>query len=86
MIANTVELKVAVRQLRIMEDALKALRDQLADTNSELLNVTEKAYVRRIEALQADISQHLYDHPAEVSLLMRLTDNLEPVVSTEALR
>ena len=86
MIANATELKVAVRQLRIMEDALKALRDQLATTNPELLNVTEKAYVRRIETLQSDISQHLYDHPNEVSLLMRLTDDLEPVVTTEALR
>jgi hypothetical protein len=86
MIANTTELKVAVRQLRIMEDALKALRDQLATTNPELLSVTEKAYVRRIEDLQADISQHLCDHPTEVSLIMRLTDDLEPAVTNEALR
>lgn len=86
MIANTTELKVAVRQLRIMEDALKALRNQLSATNPELLNVTEKAYVRRIETLQTDISQHLCDHPTEVSLLVRLTEDLEPVVTNEALR
>jgi len=79
MIANTTELTVAVRQLKIMEDALKALRDQLKTTNPDLLTVTEKAYVRRIEELQTDISQHLYAHPTEVSLLVRLTDQIEPV-------
>ena len=86
MIANRVELKVSVRQLRIMENALKALRGQLATTNPELLNVTEKAYVRRIETLQTDISHYLCDHPTEVSLLVHLTDDFEPAVTTEALR
>jgi len=86
MIANTTELKVAVRQLKIMEDALKALRDQLETTNPDLLTVTEKAYVRRIEDLQTEISQHLYTHPAEVSLLVRLTDELEAMVTNEGLR
>jgi hypothetical protein len=86
MIANTTELKVAVRQLKIMEDALQALRNRLETTNPELLSVTEKAYVRRIEDLQADISLHLCDHPTEVSLLVRLTDDLEPTITNEALR
>lgn len=78
MIANTTELRVAVRELRIMEEALRALRDQLATTNPDLLSVTEKAYVRRIERLQTEISQHLCDHPTEVSLLINLPDDLAP--------
>ena len=73
MIANATELTVAVRQLRIMEDALKALRDQLETRNPDLLIVTEQAYVRRIASLQTDISRYLCDHPTQVSLLVRLT-------------
>jgi hypothetical protein len=71
MIANSTELGVAVRQLRIMEDALKALRDQLDTTNPDLLDVTEKAYLHRIESLQGEISHYLCDHPTEVSLIVR---------------
>lgn len=86
MIANATELKVAVSQLRIMEDALKALREQLETSNPDLLGSTEKAYLRRIKDLQTDISQHLCDHPTEVSLLMRLTGDSESAVTKEAIR
>lgn len=37
MIANPVELKVAVRNLRIMEEVLRALREQLEESNPKLL-------------------------------------------------
>ncbi len=81
MIANATELMVAARQLKIMEDALNALRDQLDTANPALLDITEKAYVRRIEDLQADISHYLCDHPTGVSLLVRSVDNPEPVTA-----
>ena len=70
MIANTTELRVAVRNLKIMEDALRALREQLETTNPELLEVTSKAYVHRIASLQREISAYLCDHPTDVSLLL----------------
>jgi hypothetical protein len=70
MIANSTELGVAVRQLRIMSTALKALRTQLDTANPNLLAVTEKSYLQRIESLQHDISHYLCDHPTDVSLLL----------------
>lgn len=78
MIENSTELVVAVRQLRIMEDARKALREQLETKNPDLLAVTEQTYVRRIESLQTDISKYLCDHPTEVSILVNSTDALKP--------
>lgn len=70
MIANSLELKVAVRNLKIMEEALLALRKQLEVANPDLLEVTSKAYVRRITSLQADIAYYLSEHPTEVSLIL----------------
>jgi hypothetical protein len=57
MIANSLERKVAVRNLKIMEEALRALRKQLETSNPWLLKVTSKSYVRRIAALQAEIAK-----------------------------
>lgn len=70
MIANSAELKVAARNLRILEDALLALRNQLEATNAQLFEVTSKAYVRRINSLQTDIAKYLSEHPQEVSLIL----------------
>ncbi len=46
------------------------LRDQLETSNPALLEVTSKAYVRKIEALQKDIAHYLCEHPADVSLIL----------------
>jgi hypothetical protein len=70
MIDNATELKVAVRNLRILEEALRALRDQLEKSNPWLLAITSKAYLRRIASLQADIAKYLGEHPQEVSLVL----------------
>jgi hypothetical protein len=56
MITNALELKVAVRNLNIFEESLRALRDELTVKNPPLLEVTSKAYVRRIAALRAEIA------------------------------
>ena len=59
MIEDATELRVARRQLKIIEDTLTALRDQLATANPGLLAITEKAYIRRMEDLQTEISCYL---------------------------
>jgi hypothetical protein len=83
MIENSIELIVAVRQLRIMEEALRALRTQLEAKNPDLLTVSEKAYIIRIESLQSDISRYLCDHPTDVSLVVRPPDFLNVFPDTE---
>jgi hypothetical protein len=70
MIANSEELKIAVRNLKIMEEALRALRDQLEASNPRLLDMTSKAYMQRIASLQKDITAYLAEHPTEVSLIL----------------
>lgn len=70
MIANSTELKVAVRNLRIMEEALAALQTQLEESNPKLYEVSSQAYLRRITALQEEIAAYLAQHPAEVSLIL----------------
>ncbi len=77
MIANAVELKVAARQLQIMEEALDALREQLAQKNPALLEISIGAYERRIAALQTDIAHYLCEHSADVSVLLRAADSLD---------
>jgi hypothetical protein len=77
MIANSTELRVAVRQLRIMEMALAALREQLQSANPRLLDVTSPAYVRRIGALQDEIAQYFAGHPDAVSLVLPRLDQME---------
>jgi hypothetical protein len=70
MITAAVELKVAVRQLRIMEAALDSLRKQLEASNPWLFAITAKAYLRRIASPQTDIAKYLGEHPRDVSLVL----------------
>jgi hypothetical protein len=69
-IADTVELRVAIRNLRILEKTLQGLRDQLEVDNPWLLQITSKAYARRIDSIQKDIVAYLADHPSEVSRIL----------------
>jgi hypothetical protein len=68
-IVNETELRMAYRDLRILERSVQALRNQLKEQNPDLLAVTENTYVLRIESLQREIADYLYAHPAEVSRL-----------------
>ena len=70
MIESQTELRVAFRNLQILEQSLRALREQLRQENPDLLSVTETPYLRRIEALQQEIAAYLYRHPADVSSLL----------------
>ena len=70
MIANQAELRVAFRNLHILEQSLQALRDQLDSANPNLLNVSAPSYERRIADLQKEIATYLYAHPADVSTLL----------------
>lgn len=65
MIASTAEFEVAVRNLHILEEALRALREQLEASNPKMSEVAAKAYVRRIADLQTDIAGFLAQHPAD---------------------
>jgi hypothetical protein len=69
MIANQTELRVAFRNLHILEQSLQALREQLATENPDLLHVSAPSYERRIADLQKEIAAYLYAHPADVSAL-----------------
>lgn len=74
MIENSVELRVAARQLRILEQARHALNDQLTLQNPWLLGISEPAYLQHIRLLQSDIAAYLCEHPADVSLLLSSPD------------
>ncbi len=63
MIANADELAVAIRNIQILEEAVKALRDQLSASNPQLLQATEGAYLRRIETLKSDVEQYAARQP-----------------------
>ena len=69
MFANLKELQVALRSLPILEEALAALRHELAAANPDLLAVTAPTYVQRIHALQAEVVEYLSAHPTDVSRL-----------------
>ncbi len=88
MIANGTELKVAVRNLRIMEEGLRSLRTRLEVENPWLLAVTAKAYTRRIAALQEEITGYLAQHPEQLSLILppveEVTGLLPPIPSPTA--
>ncbi len=60
---------MALRSLRILEEALSALRGQLESANPELLAVTAPAYTGRIAALQTEIAAYLFSHPSNMSRL-----------------
>ena len=69
MIANLKEMQIAFRSLRILEEALTALREQLTDDNPDLLAAAAPAYLQRIALLQSEIAEYLYAHPSDVSQL-----------------
>lgn len=77
MIESSIELEVAIRNLRILEKTLKGLREELRERNPWLLGITEKAYVRRIDSIQKDVVQYLAEHPSELSQVLA---PLEPSV------
>jgi len=68
--ANAEELKIAVRHLKIMEEALRALREQLETSHPCLLDIASKTYRQRITALQRDITQYLALYPSDISLIL----------------
>ena len=70
MIDNFLELKVAIRNLRIFEGSLRSLREQLEVESPWLLEASAKAYLARIATLQGDITQYLQANPAELSLVL----------------
>jgi len=67
MTANPQELMAALRSLRILEESLAALRQQLAAANPDLLAATAPTYTQRVTALQAGIANYLYAYPSDVS-------------------
>lgn len=69
MISNPAELQIALRNLRIFEEALTALRTQLTEDNPDLLAAAAPAYTQRIALLQSEIAEYLYAHPSDVSTL-----------------
>ena len=69
MINNLSELQAALRSLRILEEALTALRQQLTEDNPDLLEAAAPAYVQRVARLQSEIAEYFYTHPSDVSTL-----------------
>ena len=63
------EMQIALRNLRILEEALAALREQLTKDNPALLAAAAPAYLQRIAFHQSEIAEYLYTHPADVSQL-----------------
>lgn len=70
MIANSKELKIALRSLRISEESLTALESQLIAANPDLLTAAAPTYTQHITALQGEIANYFYAHPAAVSQLV----------------
>jgi hypothetical protein len=70
MITNATELTIAVRNLKIMEEALRALREQLEASNPCLLDIASTTYKQRIASLQKDITQYLAQYPSDISLIL----------------
>lgn len=69
MIANSKELQIALRNLRIFEDTSTALREELTEANPDLLAAAMPAYLNRIALLQSEVAEYLYAHPSDVSKL-----------------
>jgi hypothetical protein len=69
-IVNPTQLRVGIRNLRILEKTLQGLRSELKERNPWLLQIISKAYVRRIDSIQKDIVAYLANHPSEVSQVL----------------
>ncbi len=69
MLTHSTGIQIAFRNLRILEEALTALREQLAEDNPDLLAAAMPACVNRIACLQSEIVEYLYAHPSDVSTL-----------------
>lgn len=69
MIANSIELQIALRNLRIFEETSVALQKELAEANPDLLAAAMPAYLNRIALLQSEIAEYLYSHPSDISKL-----------------
>lgn len=76
MIANATELTIAVRNLKIMEETLRALREQLEASNPSLLEIASTTYKQRIASLQKDITQYLAQYPSDISLILPPLDTV----------
>ena len=83
MIENRVELEVACRNMKAVEQALEILRDEMEAANPTLFAVTSKAYIRKGQQLRCEIAEYLCDHPDEVSLLFRPNFAQVPLVATK---
>lgn len=67
MIANSKELQIALRNLRIFGETADALQEELVDANPDLLAAALPAYINRIARLQVEIADYLYAHPSDIS-------------------
>ena len=73
MIIDLTDVQVALRNLRIFEEALTALRTQLTEDNPDLLAAAMPSYLNRIMLLQSEVAEYLYAHPSDVSTLAAAT-------------
>lgn len=75
MINNYTELGVTLNQLQILEEALIALKEELQSINPELLMASAPAYKKRIEKLQREIADYIYQKPAALSIILPERNN-----------
>lgn len=85
MIANTIELEVACRNMKAVEQALEILRTEMEATNPILFEATSKTYIHKAQQLRCEIAEYLSSHPEEVSLLLRPGFAQVPLAATKAL-
>ncbi|HLK61198.1 MAG TPA: hypothetical protein VKU00_31845 [Chthonomonadaceae bacterium] len=83
MIANTIELEVACRNMKAMEQALDILRSEMETTNPALFAATSKAYILKAQQLRCDIAEYLSTHPDDISLLLRPGFAQVPLAATK---
>ena len=58
MITDTAEFQTALRNLAILEESLRALTEQLNESNPRLLAVTSESYQLRNASLKTDIEKY----------------------------